>query len=294
MAQTAPGPDQIIERPDWLPEDQWPHEIHSLVMANQTVAYTDTGGDHTLLLVHTGMWSFLWRDLIATLDRRWRCVTLDAPGTGLSTGSSQVNLELAADAVTALVRHLDLRAFVLVVHDLGGPTALHAAGKWTERIRGFAALNSFGWRPTGITFRAMLALMGSAAVRESDVLTGWLPRLSSTGFGVGRHWDSTTRRTFRRGMDRRARRSFHNYLRAARHHDYDQVDRSIARLSEIPALSAFGEKNDPLNFQPKWNQRFTDIEQLQIPGGHHFPMCDDASLLASTINERFKDHRITC
>lgn len=292
MAQTVPDP--VIERPDWLTEDQWPYEIHSLVMANQTIAYPDTGGDRTVLLVHTGMWSFLWRDLIATLNPRWRCVTLDAPGTGLSRGPSRVNLEFAADAVTALVQHLDLRDFVLVVHDLGGPTALHAASSWTERISGFAAVNSFGWRPTGITFRAMLALMGSAPVRESDVLTGWLPRLSSTRLGVGRHWDSTTRRTFRRGMDHRGRRSFHNYLRAARHHDYNQVEQTIARLSEIPALSAFGEKNDPLDFQPKWKQRFTDIEQLQIPAGNHFPMCDDAPLLASTINARFNHRRTNC
>lgn len=288
MARAVSDPNHVIERPEWLPTSQWPHEIHSLGLAEGTVAYTDTGGDRTLLLVHTGLWSFLWRDLIAALEHRWRCITLDPPGTGLSTGTSKVDLDLAADAVNALVHHRELRDVVLVVHDLGGPTALHAASGWTDRIRGLVAVNSFGWRPSGIAFRTMLALMGSAPVRESDVLTGWLPRVSSTRFGVGRHWDSTTRRTFRRGMDHRGLRSFHNYLRAARHHDYTRIDETVARLSEIPALSAFGEKNDPLDFQPRWKQRFTDIEQLQIPAGNHFPMCDDASLLASRIDARFQ------
>lgn len=169
-----------------------------------------------------------------------------------------------------------------------GPTALHAAAEWSDRVRGLVAVNTFGWRPSGVAFRTMLGLMGSALVRESDVVTGWLPRLSSTRFGVGRQWDSVTRRSFRRGMDRRGRRSFHNYLRAARHHDYTRIDQTIVRLAEIPALSAFGEKNDPLGFQPKWLQRFSDIELVRIPGGNHFPMCDDPTLLASRIDARFR------
>jgi len=65
------------------------------------------------------------RDVIADLVRDFRCVTLDAPGTGLSSGTGRVDLTMSSEAIDALVRHLDLRDIVLVLHDLGGIATLH-------------------------------------------------------------------------------------------------------------------------------------------------------------------------
>jgi hypothetical protein len=44
-----------------------------------------------------------------------------------------------------------------------------------ERVSGIAAVNTFAWRPTGAFFRGMLTLMGSAAMREFDAATEFLP-----------------------------------------------------------------------------------------------------------------------
>jgi pimeloyl-ACP methyl ester carboxylesterase len=33
-------------------------------------------------MVHVGLWSLLWRGLIGELAGRYRCVTLDVPGSG--------------------------------------------------------------------------------------------------------------------------------------------------------------------------------------------------------------------
>ena len=69
------------------------------------------------------------------------------------------------------------------MHDLGGPAGLAGAAQRPERVRGIAAINTFGWKPSGIAFRGMLALMGSALMREIDVATAFLPWLASTAFG---------------------------------------------------------------------------------------------------------------
>ena len=71
-------------RPDWLPQQEWPFPIASLRSGDHTLAVTDTGGDGpTLLFVHVAMWSILWRDLMVELTSSgYRCVTLDAPGSG--------------------------------------------------------------------------------------------------------------------------------------------------------------------------------------------------------------------
>lgn len=277
---TLPG----IDRPEWLTPDDWPFALTPIRSGDHVLAVTDTGGDGPpLLLVHVGMWSFVWGDVLVALRDRFRCVTFDAPASGFTEGPRRAGIADAADAVDAVVRSLDLGDLTLGFHDLGGTAALDAAGRWPERVRGLVAVNTFAWRPSGAAFRGMLATMGNAAVRESDAWTGWLPRMTSTGFGVGRHWSRSRRRVFRRGMDRRGRRSFHRAMASVRRHDYGAVDRSVAALADRPLLTVFGERNDPLGFQPLWRERFADIEQVVVPRGNHFPMCDDPDLVAAAL-----------
>ena len=275
------------ERPDWLTHEAWPFPVNTLAVDDQTIAYTDTGEGPVLLMVHTGMWSFVWRDLIADLAQDFRCITLDAPGTGLSSGKGRVDLTTSSRATDALVRHLDLRDVVLVLHDLGGIATLHASAAWTDRVRGLAAVNTFGWKPSGFGFRSMLALMGSRAMREIDVFTGWLPRLTATNFGVGRHWERPLRKTFLNGLDHRGRRSFHRYMRSVMRFDFDRVEMAREAYRTLPALTVFGERNDYLGFQAKWAERLDDLQQIEIPKGNHFPMCDAPAVAATAIRTRF-------
>ena len=275
------------ERPDWLTHEAWPFQISTLAVDDQTIAYTDTGEGPVLLIVHTGMWSLVWRDLIADLAQDFRCITLDAPGTGLSSGKGRVDLTMSSGAIDALVRHLDLHDIVLVLHDLGGIATLHASAAWTDRVRGLAAVNTFGWRPSGVGFRSMLALMGSRAMREIDVFTGWLPRMTATNFGVGRHWERPLRNTFLNGLDHRGRRSFHRYMRSVMRFDFDRVETAREAYRSLPALTVFGERNDYLGFQAKWAERLDDLQQIEIPKGNHFPMCDAPTAVAEAIRARF-------
>jgi haloalkane dehalogenase len=286
MTSTNP-PATLIDRPDWLTDDAWPFPVHALVGEDHTIAYTDVGEGPTLLLVHTGMWSFVWRDIIADLARDFRCVTLDAPGTGLSSGTGRVDLTMSSTAIDALVRHLDLRDIVLVLHDLGGIATLHASATWTDRVRGLAAVNTFGWRPSGVGFRSLLAIMGSGVMREIDVFTGWLPRLTATTFGVGRHWKRPLRKTFLAALDHRGRRSFHHYMRSVMRFDFDRVDAAREAYRSLPAVTVFGEHNDYLGFQAKWAERLDDLAQIEIPKGNHFPMCDAPIAVTAAIRTRF-------
>lgn len=283
MTSTDSAATRVAPRPEWLTAEEWPFPLSSLQVGGHRITYTDTGEGPVLLLVHAGMWSFVWQDVIGRLADRFRVVTLDAPGTGLSRGPKRVDFAAAAAALDALVHHLELDDVVLVFHDLGGPVTLEAAERWPERVAGLVALNSFGWRPSGIPFRSMLRIMGSTAMRELDALTGFLPAATSTRLGVGRHWGKATRKTFRRGMTRAGRRSFHLYMRAARRHDYGTISETVDRFASMPLLTIFGERNDPLGFQPKWAERFPLITQVQIAKGNHFPMCDDPEFVATNI-----------
>ncbi len=288
MARTPAQALDPIARPAWLTEDVWPFEVNTLQTDGGRVAYTDVGSGPVLLFVHAGMWSFVWRDVIASLSNRYRCVTFDPLGSGLSdlVPAGQRSLTTVRDSLVGLVEELELTDVTLVLHDLGGPAAMAAASRFTDRLRGLVATGSFVWKPSGFLFRLMLWLFGSAVMREVDAYSGWLPALSTTRFGVGRRLDRASRRAFRRGMGRGSRRTMHLLFRSARRSTvvYEEADMAIRGLADRPLLTVFGQFGDYLRFRPKWRERFPRIEEHLVPRGLHFPMCDDPALVAATID----------
>ena len=279
-----------MRRPQWLPESVWPFQTSTLEVDGCKIAVTDIGQGPVLLFVHTGFWSFIWRDVIQQLAPDFRCVCFDAPGTGqsdrLSVGS--ISLERASRALTAIVQALDLRDITLVFHDLGGPSGVAGAARVADRIRGLCAVNAFAWKPSGGKFRGMLAVMGSAPLREFSVLTGILTRITSGNFGVGQHFDKASRQAFLDGIGPQGLRAFHAYLHDTRKSEaiFNEVTRALTGpFRKLPLLTIFGERNDPLGFQPQWKQLFPGARQVVVAKGNHFPMCDAPDLVASSIRE---------
>jgi pimeloyl-ACP methyl ester carboxylesterase len=279
-----------LPRPAWLPPSVWRHDTRVLPTDVGRIAVTDTGRGPTLLLVHTGLWSFLWRDLIDRLVGGYRCVTLDAPGTGRSERVSpdRITLAASATAVGAVIDALDLRDVTLVLHDLGGPPGLAAAATRADRIAALAAVNTFAWRPSGIAFRGMLLMMGSPPIRGSDTRTGWFPAATATRFGVARHWTAADRAAFRAAFNRPARAAIHHYFADAHHAGpvYAAAEHALTgSLADRPLLTVFGARNDPLKFQPQWRARFPHARQEVVPRGYHFPMCDAPDTVAGWLRD---------
>jgi len=263
----------------------WPFEITTLDVDRSAIAISEAGRGPALLF-YTGIGSFVWRDVMLQLSNHFRCITLDPPGIGFSgrIPRSEATLERSAQTVLAVIEALDLGDVILVAHDTGGPAAFAAAGRVPDRIRGLVGVNTFGWRPSGAAFRGMLSIMGSGAVRRFSITTGLLARLTATGFGAGRHLNASSRRAYRAGFQR-SMSAFHDYLRDARDSRvYGEIAAAFAGpLRHLPLLTIFGERNDPLQFQPRWRTLFPAARQLVVRRGNHFPMCDDPRLVADAI-----------
>ncbi len=98
---------------------------------------------------------------------------------------------------------------------------------------------------------------------------------------------------FRAGIDRSARRAWHGYFRDARAADslYAEVDGGLrGALADRPLLTIFGQRNDPLRFQPQWKALFPTAQQLTVRRGNHFPMCDDPEMVASAVKSFVHQH----
>jgi haloalkane dehalogenase len=283
-----------IQRPTWLSAEQWPFPTAVLATPVGRIAVTDIGSGPTLLFVHVGSWSFVWRDLLLELSPHYRCVTLDAPGSGLSAHPhSPVSLRGATRAVGSVIEALDLRAITMVLHDVGGPVGVAAAAEHPDRMVGLVALNAIGWRPSGIALRGMLGVVGSAPARMLGGASGWLARLSASSFGAGRHWTRGDRRVFLAGLDRPARRNIHRYLNALRQEKnlLRRVETALSEdLSRLPLLTVFGSRNDPFGLAARWKQYFPAAEQRIVPGGNHYPMGDDPKAVAEWIRHWHTEH----
>jgi len=276
-----------LERPTWLPESVWPFETGALRVRDRAVAVTDVGTGPTLLFVHVGLWSFVWRDLVTELAGDFRCVCLDAPGNGRSQWpATSPTLDVAACAVRDVIEELRLDDLTLLVHDLGGVAGIAGAARASAHVVGIAALNAFAWRPAHAALRAMLRLVGSAAVRRLDAWTGLVPRVSATTFGAGRHMDRASRAAFIAGIGRRGIDALHRYMADALRavSVYTETEAALrGRFASLPLLTVFGEHNDPFGFQAEWRRRYPSAAEMVVRSGNHFPMCDDPPLVAHTI-----------
>ena len=291
-ASPAPGPHDR-PRPGWLPADVWPHRLRTHRDGPHTLHYLDEGpADRdapALVLVHAGMWSFVWRDLVAELANRYRCLAIDFPGAGLSDGGSDdVDLGAFAGLLGRWLDDLDVTRASFVLHDLGGVVGVTAAAARPERVEGLVAVNTFAWPAQTRGLRLMLRTMGGPTVTATAGRIGLIPRLTATRSGVGRHLEAPARRAFRGPYvdDPDRSRAFHRAMRSAVGSEdlYVAADRALTTtLAHLPVLTVFGERNDPFGFQDRHHATFPKHEGVVVAKGNHFPMMDDPDLFADSL-----------
>ncbi len=282
---------EVDERPEWLTHDEWPFEVRFVELDGHRIHYIDEGAGPVLLFVHAGMWSFVWRDLILELRDEFRCVAIDFPGHGLSQAAPgySVGLRNHADVLAGFVEKLGLSEFTLVGHDLGGLVGVLFAADHPEMIRGIVPVNTFAWRPDRFGLNMMLGLMGSRPMELFNRVTNLMPRATSGKFGVGRLLSKEGRAAFR-GPFRQGepRRNFHRMMRDTKRSSdlLDSAEQALkAQLSSQPMLLVYGEKNDPFGFGDRFKSMFPEASEYIVPGGNHFPMCDDPAGIATALRQ---------
>lgn len=278
-----------LERPTWLTNDVWPFAVRTYHHGGRRIHYVDEGDGPPVVLVHAGFWSFIWRDLIVELRSEFRCLALDFPGAGLSDGTrGDVDLALYADLLDAWLHDLAIDRAMFVVHDLGGVVGVTAAARSPERVDGLVAINAFAWPPDQRALRGMLRIMGSRPAAGVLGTMRVIPRMSRSSFGVGKRFERADKRAFfapyRRSRGRS--RNFHRTMRSASRSPelFDRADRALrTTLRNRPALTVFGEKNDPFGFAESWRERFPNATAHVIENGNHFPMCDAPGEVAGYV-----------
>lgn len=103
-----------------------PHRFE--VRPGLSMSYLDEGprdGEIVLMLHGNPSWSYYWRNLVAGLGDKYRCIVPDHIGMGLSDkpddAAYDYTLQSRVDDVAALLQHLGITGpLTLAVHDWGG------------------------------------------------------------------------------------------------------------------------------------------------------------------------------
>ncbi|MDQ4055109.1 MAG: alpha/beta fold hydrolase [Actinomycetota bacterium] len=165
-------------RPAWVDDELFPFESRFVELHGNVVHYVDEGSGPILLMLHGNpVWSFVYREVIAVLRDRFRCIALDLPGFGLSTGAPGYHY-LAKDHAALIVSfldRLDLSQLTLVGHNWGGPLGLYAAQQRPGKFERLILSNTWAWPLNGdltseVFSRGMGSPIGRALMNRFDLL----------------------------------------------------------------------------------------------------------------------------
>ena len=137
-------------RPAWVSDEIFPFGSNFFTTpSGHEMHFIDEGAGEPIVFLHGNpTWSFEFRHLVRDLRSRFRCIAPDHIGFGLSSRSHQpadYRPEAHADAVAALLDHLDVQDLTLYLVDWGGPIGLDFARKHPDRVKRIVITNTWCW-----------------------------------------------------------------------------------------------------------------------------------------------------
>lgn len=110
----------------------------------ETLHYEDAGTGPAVLLIHSmGADRTMWRDQIAALADRYRCIAFDCRGHGGSSYNARFTVAGVAADLKAGLDALGVETCHLVGMAMGGPIAVSFAARWPDAVRSVAIADGF-------------------------------------------------------------------------------------------------------------------------------------------------------
>jgi len=126
---------------------EYPFSSHFCEIGGMKMHYLDEGERDApvVLMVHGNpTWSFYYRKLVLALQERYRVIVPDHIGCGLSDKPQDFSYTIAAHIqnLSALMAHLGVDEYSMVVHDWGGPIGFGHAIEAPKKVKGLVVLNT--------------------------------------------------------------------------------------------------------------------------------------------------------
>lgn len=108
------------------------------------INFTDYGAGGAIVLLHGFTEDLrIWKDFSIELALSHRVVCIDLPGHGRSECLAETHtMELLADAVSAVLKHLKIKKCLMIGHSMGGYVTLAFAAAHSSMLGGFGLFHS--------------------------------------------------------------------------------------------------------------------------------------------------------
>jgi len=144
-------------------EKSYPFHSHFLQVSGHGLHYIDEGQGQAMLMLHGNpTWSFYYRNLVRTFSPHFRTIVPDHLGCGLSDKPQdyEYTLENHIQNTYQLIRFLDLKKIILIVHDWGGAIGFGLATRYPELFDKIIILNTAAYPDIHIPRRINLLRQG--------------------------------------------------------------------------------------------------------------------------------------
>ncbi|WP_107529021.1 haloalkane dehalogenase [Mycolicibacterium tusciae] len=260
------------------------------------VHYIDEGTGPVIVFFHGNpTWSFLYRNIIAGLRDRFRCIAPDYLGFGLSERPSEFTYRIDehASVMGELVDHLELDKYLTMGQDWGGPISMAVATDRADRVRGVVLGNTWFWPTSELSTKVFSVVMGSppmqwAITKQNFFVERMIPAGTSTSLddAVMEHYRGVQPTP----QDRAGVARMPKEILAARPL-LERLSRDVpAKLGSKPALFVWGMKDfafRPGPNLPRMREAFPDHVVVELAEANHFMQEDAPGQIAEAIIDRF-------
>lgn len=279
-------------------EKAYPFRSHFLNLNGHNLHYVDEGEGRPILMLHGNpTWSFYYRNLIHTFSPKFRTVVPDHMGCGMSDKPQnyEYSLETHIQNTYKLIKFLDLKKIILIVHDWGGAIGFGLVTRYPELFDRIVILNTAAYPSEHIPQRINLLRQGKVGE--------WLTRKLNL-FA----WPATFMTTVKK-LPRPIKEgyllpydSWENRIAVARfvqdipmeksHKTYQTLSEIESRLSTLsqPKLILWGGKDFCFNhhFFEKWVHIYPNAEAHWFAKAGHYVLEDAFEDVATKIWEFVK------
>lgn len=260
------------------------------------VHYIDEGTGPVIVFFHGNpTWSFLYRNIIAGLRDRFRCIAPDYLGFGLSERPSgfTYRIDEHVSVMGELVDHLELDRYLSMGQDWGGPISVAVGTDRADRVRGVVLGNTWFWPTSELSTKVFSVVMGSppmqwAITKRNFFVERMIPAGTSTPLddAVMEHYRGVQPTP----QDRAGVARMPKEILAARPL-LERLSRDVpTKLGSKPALFVWGMKDfafRPGPNLPRMREAFPDHVVVELAEANHFMQEDAPGQIAEAIIDRF-------
>ncbi|WP_261304315.1 alpha/beta fold hydrolase [Paenibacillus andongensis] len=273
---------------------EYPFKDHWLPYRDGYIHYIDEGTGPTVLLLHGNpTWSYLYRKVVKELHGECRLVAMDYPGFGMSKAPSRYGFtpQEQSDAVTEVIRCLDLKDFVLVVQDWGGPIGFNYAVQNRDNLRGIVLMNTWAWPATLLAMKLFSIAMGGwplgywLQTRRNFFAKVIVPHGIHHSENVTESLRHAYSAPFPTPASRKPTWVFPRHIRKARLW-LANIEAGLHKLSDLPTQILWGTKDSagfPQDEMAKWQRHLPLNETEILDDASHYVQEDRPDRVAASI-----------